>query len=310
MAVPPQPHPDFASFFDSWNLAMEADGYAANSIRSYGRAVTAFAAWLGMHHPGVAPGDAQRDHVRGWVVATREATSSGTARSHFAGLRHFTRWMVAEGEAETDATDGIRTPAPNDVSTPLLKPEQIRAMLATCAGNGFADRRDKAIIYVFIDAGLRLAECAGLGTDDVDIRDRTLFVVGKGANRSGPRRRAAPLGVKATQALDRYIRERRKHPYAERPELWLGDRGRATLSGDGIDMVLKRRASRAGIGHIHPHQLRHTWADGFLAAGGPEGDLMHLGGWRSRSMLDRYGRAGAADRARDAARRLSFGDRL
>jgi site-specific recombinase XerD len=46
------------------------------------------------------------------------------------------------------------------------------------------------------------------------------------------------------------------------------------------------------------------------AAGGSEGDLMLLGGWRSRAMLDRYGKAAAADRAADAYRRLSLGDRI
>ena len=48
----------------------------------------------------------------------------------------------------------------------------------------------------------------------------------------------------------------------------------------------------------------------FRAAGGNEGDLMPLGGWRSRAMLDRYGKAAAADRAADAYRRLSLGDRI
>jgi integrase len=73
--------------------------------------------------------------------------------------------------------------------------------------------------------------------------------------------------------------------------------------------MLERRGAKVGL-KIHPHMFRHDWASAFRAAGGSEGDLMVLGGWRSRQMLDRYGRAAAEDRARDTYRRLSFGDRL
>jgi integrase/recombinase XerC len=115
--------------------------------------------------------------------------------------------------------------------------------------------------------------------------------------------------VKCAQALDRYLRERRRRPFTEQPQLWLGDRGRATLAADGIDAMLKRRGARVGI-QIHPHMFRHTWASQFRADGGSEGDLMVLGGWRSRTMLDRYGATVAQERAHEAARRHSLGDRL
>jgi integrase len=94
------------------------------------------------------------------------------------------------------------------------------------------------------------------------------------------------------------------------PRLWLGSGGRAAVSADGVDAMLKRRGADAGIANLHPHAFRHTWAHAFRAAGGNEGDLMLLGGWRNRAMLDRYGKAAAADRAADAYRRLSLGDRI
>jgi hypothetical protein len=125
-----------------------------------------------------------------------------------------------------------------------------------------------------------------------------------------PRHRVVSLGVKAARALDRYLPERRRHPYVDTLRLWLGSRGRPTIDADGVKAMLKRRAADAGIADLHPHAFRHTWAHAFRAAGGNEGDLMLLGGWRSRAMLDRYGKAAAADRAADAYRRLSLGDRI
>jgi site-specific recombinase XerD len=303
-------HPDFAVLTVSWELALRADGYADNTVRAYQNALRNLADWLAEHHPEVGPAELERQHVRGWLVEVRESRSSNTARGWFAGVRHFCRWLQAEGEVDRDATAGIRTPAPGDPETAVLSDEALRRLLATCAGTDFTSRRDMAIIMLFLDGGLRLSELAGLQVADVDLRDRIVYVVGKASRRSGPRHRAVPLGVKAARALDRYLRERRRHPYADTPRLWLGSRGRPALSADGVDAMLKRRGAQVGITGLHPHAFRHTWAHAFRAAGGDEGDLMLLGGWRSRTMLDRYGKAAAADRAADAYRRLSLGDRI
>ena len=303
-------HPDFAVLTVSWELALRADGYAANTVKAYQNAVRSLADWLADCHPEVGPAELDRQHIRGWLVEVRERHSSNTARGWFAGVRHFCRWLESEGEADQDATAGIRTPAPGDPETPVLADADLRALLSTCAGTDFTARRDTAIIMLFLDGGLRLSELAGLQVADVDLRDRIVYVTGKASRRSGPRHRAVPLGVKAARALDRYLRERRRHPYADTPRLWLGSRGRPTLDADGVKAMLKRRGADAGITDLHPHAFRHTWAHAFRAAGGNEGDLMLLGGWRSRAMLDRYGKAAAADRAAEAYRRLSLGDRI
>ena len=72
---------------------------------------------------------------------------------------------------------------------------------------------------------------------------------------------------------------------------------------------MRDRGERAGL-KVHPHQLRHSYADAMLASGMQEGDLMQLAGWRSREMLKRYAAARATDRALTAARRFNPGDLL
>lgn len=135
-------------------------------------------------------------------------------------------------------------------------------------GKEFADRRDEAIVRLFVDTGMRVSEMCGIRLLDLDMRADQVTVHGK-----GDRIRILPFGARAGTALERYLRLRARHKLAGLPWLWPGSRGReVTPSG--------------------------VYA---MAQGMGDDATMRLFGWRSLTMLNRYGAAVADERARGAS---------
>lgn len=227
---------------------------------------------------------------------------AATVALHFRHLRAFFNWLVTEDELTASPMKGLQEPSAPDAPPDVLTDTQLEALLDACKGRDFMARRDTALVMVFADTGIRLGEIHGLELGDWHREHRTLTVTGK-----GEKTRPVPIGDRATDALAKYVRARRSHAHARLGALWLGLGGPLTASG--IAQVLNRRGELAGIGRVHPHQFRHTFAHEWLAAGGSESDLMLLAGWTSPEMVRRYGRAAATDRAIAAHRRFSPLDR-
>jgi len=283
----------------SFRLHLAAEGKAPKTIRLYTEAVTWFAAARLLGQAGKT-GWRQADarDVEEWMAWLLGRYSDAYASNQYRALQQFFRWLSAEDDIP-DPMAGLRPPKVAGKLVPVFADAELARLERACAGRGFAERRDAAIIAVLRASGIRLSELAGIRYDprdprqgDLDVWQREITVRGKGG-----KPRIVKVGYGTAQALDRYLRARASHPQCWRPQLWLGNGDRGPLTASGIYQAVVRRGRKCGV-DVWPHRFRHHFSHTWLERGGPEGDLMELNGWSSPQMLSRYGASARSARAR------------
>jgi site-specific recombinase XerD len=293
--------PDLAALLPSWQLAMRAERKSAATIASYSEGVLAFLRWA--EAEGVDP-QITNTAVQAFTADLLDnGAQAATARARHMALRRFAAWLADEGEIEANPLLGVKPPKLDNKVVEALSDEQLKRLIKACAGKELIDRRDEAIVRLMAETGLRAGEVLAIQVADVDLQEGRITI----RRGKGGKGRVAPFGAQTAAAIDRYIRARRSHRLSSTPPLWLGGGGQ-TFSYHGLNLALKRRAESAGITGFHLHLMRHTAATRWLRAGGSEGGLMSVAGWSTRSMVDRYTGASAAERAAAEARNLGLGE--
>jgi site-specific recombinase XerD len=289
-----------SAFLDSWKLDMQAKRMSPNTIDNYIRGVRYYVQWCGDRDP------LDRHTLQRWVTHLLEGGAEpATARIRQQAVRRFAAWLADEGEIDADPFLGMKPPKLDIKVVQRLTDDELRLMLKACHGRELRDRRDEACLRLLAETGLRAGELLGLNVPDVDLA-RGLATIRRGKGGAG---RYVPFGPVTGAAIDRYLRMRRHHRLAATPALWLAETGGGErLSYHGLRVALLARANVAGVERFFLHKLRHTAASRWLAAGGSEGGLMAVFGWRTREMVDRYSASTASERAIAEAQNLGLGD--
>jgi integrase/recombinase XerD len=239
-------------------------GLSVNTLQAYQRDLRRFA-----EHARIRQPDAWRAvraaHVTGFLMAEKaRGCAIATVSRALVALRMFFRFLSAEGYADHDITEHLESPRLWHHLPEVLDRRAVDRLLA--APGDPADRwpcRDRAVLEMLYATGARAAEVAALTTDGVNAQVGYLHCLGKGR-----KERIVPVGRRALDALDAYLRDER--PALDRrgeKHLFLTRTGRR-LGRESIWRLVKKYAARAGVSaRVSPHTLRHSFATHLLEGG-------------------------------------------
>jgi integrase/recombinase XerD len=289
---------DLDELVTSWLIALKGEHKSPSTLKAYRNGVTSLLACCA--DQGL-PRELTKATVIAWMASMADVEPA-TARLRLAAVKRFATWLAEEEGFDADGVLAVRAPKLNDKVVAGLSDDEVRRLIRVCGGSTLRDKRDKAMVVLATETGLRAAELLALDVPDISLTECVLLV----RRGKGGKGRRVRFSASCSAVVDRYARARRAAgQQAHEGPLWVGTRGR--LSYTGMAYALKRRAADADIKGFHIHQLRHTAAVRWLRSGGSETGLMAQSGWRSRVMVDRYIRSASEELAAAEFDRLDLG---
>jgi len=261
---------DLRAGIDGYLRHLELDrGFSAHTVRGYRTDLLDLAGFA--EDTGVDDTrDVDLELLRGWLWRGSEAgLAKSTLARRSAATRGFTRWLAAQGIAETDAGHRLKAPRPDRHLPRVLTRPQIDDLLdglaARAATGDPAAVRDLALVELLYASALRVSEVVGARRSDLDLDRMTLRVLGKGG-----KERVVPFGIPARRALERYLADARPVLLDGRDDpgtVFLGARGRPLGTRSVYQLVAGLLADLPGSGPSGPHAFRHTAATHLLDGG-------------------------------------------
>ena len=231
-------------------------GRAAATRTAYVSDVTAFADWMSRSDIE-SPAGVDRLHLRRYLASlgTRKLARATIARKA-AALRCYFSWLVRQGRLQADPARSLRAPSGGGRLPRVLSGGEMSSLLDVPADTP-VDRRDLAVLELLYAAGLRVSELCGLDRGDIDLRGRTVTVLGKGG-----KQRRVPVHDAAVAALRAWFDDGRDDMEGP-PEAAFVNRRGARLGPRDVRRILDRRSASP----THPHAVRHTYATHLLDGG-------------------------------------------
>jgi site-specific recombinase XerD len=269
-------------------IALRADGCSPATIKTYRSKLRPLVAYLGADTPveSITVNDLRRYIADQRDTATKytdhpyhDPIKGGLSDQTIAGRVRTTKrlfnWLEEEGIIQNNPTARIKTPRPRQEEPKAISVQDFKALLETAQTDSPADIRDRAIILILADTGVRVSGLCGLRVKDVHFDEGLIKTTEK-----GKKSRFVPFSPLTREALEAWLEIR---PTDRGDRLFFSQstsrKNRGRLETNGVAQILKRRAKEAGIkGRCNPHSFRHFFAREFLLAGGDLGTLADLMG--------------------------------
>jgi len=283
----------------------EGGNHSKKTLEWHRTALGLFQRYLEEERTITLVGEIDAPDISAWFAHLRTAPgkhgkprAERTIQTYARSVRAFFHWLLDRQTIERNPFDHVVFPKVGKRRLQLLEPEEFERLLLACAppneSGALADRaavRNRAILWLFYDTGIRVSELCGLRVGDVDRKRGLILVRGKGS-----KERRIALGQNCLRHLLYYLDKHR--PGEEELADW-GSAGedhlflsetRTPLTKNGVEMLFVRLKKRAGITgrRVSPHILRHTFAIRYLILGNDPFSLQELLGHEDMTTVKIY----------------------
>jgi integrase/recombinase XerD len=274
---------------DSFLLSRRVGNCSACTIDVYGRNLRRFAAAIGGELTACT-----LLAVQGYLTGLREKLKPVSVHQHFRVLRAFFRWSLQMGLLLEDPMRGMTMRIPQTLPR-VPEDHDVRRLLVAC-GSSWEDIRNRALIALLADSGLRVSEATRLQIDDMNFKTGTIRV----RSGKGGRDRVGFFGATAAAHLRTWLAQR---PHVSPENLLFCTRDGRRLSRYLVLHTLHRLSVRAGLSRkISPHGLRHYAATSLLKRTGDLELVRRVLGHATLAMALRYAQLAAPEIAAKFAR--------
>lgn len=239
--------------------------FSENTIKSYQNDLSQFSDFIKVNFKDIEIHTVKENSIRAWIVKLmEEGFSTLTVNRKISTLKTFFKFLMREGYIEINPMDKVITPKNAKKLPTFIEEKQINNLLDEFAfGSDFKGIRNKTIIEMFYNTGMRLTELINLTNRSIDFNKKTIKVLGK-----RNKERILPIHPSFITSLNNYAEIRKKEfEGLEHDFFFVTDKGNKLYEKFVYRIVSKYLNLVTTIEKKSPHTLRHTFATHLLNRG-------------------------------------------
>ena len=260
-------------------------GRAILTVDSYRRDLENFQNYFTRLSDGITWQTVDTDIIRDWMENMMDkGNSSASINRRLSALRSFYRYAMARGLVSKDPAYGVVGPKKEKTLPDFVKESQMDTLLDEANwGVSYEDLRNRMILMVFYETGVRLSELVGLNDNSISWPEKVLRVIGK-----RNKERVVPLGDKLLRELTDYVSVRDCCVERRSNALFLTKDGERAKPAQVRFMVERNLRKFCTLKKVSPHVLRHTFATAMLNHGADLESVKRLLGHESLTTTEVY----------------------
>ena len=240
-------------------------GYSPCTLEAYAKDLSQFAEYVKAYREGsFDPVEIDADLVRSWVVFLMdEKHSPRTVSRKLSSLKSFFKFLRKLGKVPSDPTRLIQAPKCAMALPCFVKDKDMQALLdGDDFGEDFEGVRDRLILELLYDTGMRRSELVGIRETDVDYEAMVIKVTGK-----RNKQRLIPFAEGLKDLMVAYEKVRDQQGIGDNEWFLVGKSGRPLTTSVVYNVVRKHLSSIPMLAKRSPHVLRHSFATSMLNNG-------------------------------------------